>query len=101
MSGLTLSDIRHFGTRTYGGFPQFEPNEDIGKIEFAVNPVPMSITKYKDARGTTVYAVVNLSQNEPTAVSFTCGNGFERYSILHRMAPGQLMLLTKSGEDHE
>lgn len=101
MSGLTLCDIRHFGTRTYGGFPQFEPNEDIGKIEFAVNPVPMSITKYKDARGTTVYAVVNLSQNEPTAVSFTCGNGFERYSILHRMAPGQLMLLTKSGEDHE
>ena len=67
-------------------------NEEIEKIDFVVNEVPLAVSKFSGG-GSASYLLVNLSQREPTSVSVRCGGDLKRASGRYWIAPGQMLLL--------
>lgn len=91
LSALRFEWVKHVGKR-YGGTEAFSENEEIEKIDFVVNEVPLAVSKFSGG-GSASYLLVNLSQREPTSVSVRCGGDLKRASGRYWIAPGQMLLL--------
>lgn len=80
---------KHFGT-TYGGYEEFEVDENIKEIDFSINPSPLLISKFKNAEGKTMLVVVNLNRTEPTCPKIQFGERFNNRKFNRWFAPGQM-----------
>ncbi len=82
---------KHFG-KTYGGYEEFTPDENVREIDFSVNPSPLLISKFENVDGRTLLVVVNLNRTEPVCPKIQFGERFNNRQFNRWFAPGQMRL---------
>ncbi len=82
---------KHFG-QTFGGFEEFQADENITSIGFSINPSPLQISKFENEDGKIMLVVVNLNRTEPTAPLIQFGERFNNRKFNRWFAPGQMRI---------
>lgn len=92
---LTWRGMTEYGERTYGDWARFAGNDLLRSISYVANPVTLAVAEFDDGKGNRSFAVVNLSQTEPTVLQFDYDA--EKLFLFPyngtQLAPGAMLLL--------
>lgn len=78
-----------------GGFEVFKGTEELKKITYVINATPISVTRFVNKEGKVAYAIVNLSQTEPTKIRVDFEGALSKHKRAYWFAPGQMTVYTE------
>lgn len=100
LEGYTFDKVEHHNLSVDegGGVATFEGLDELKFISYVINPTPASVTRFVNEEGKVAYAIVNLSQTEPTKIRVRFEGALSKYNNGARWyAPGQITVYTEDG----
>lgn len=94
LEGFNFLSVQHY-LKQYGETQTFDGSGLLKNVKTVINEKPFSISHFENANGEKCVVVVNLCQDEPSAVNFEFVYEWQKYNGLYWFAPGQMMIFTE------
>ena len=94
LDGYKFVKVQHY-LKQYGETEEFDGNGELKSIIPVINGKPFCVSYFTNDSGKNCIVVVNLSQDEPSAVNLEFSGEWKKYNSLYWFAPGQMMIFTE------